>query len=129
MSTMTTSAFYQQFVAYLADGRIDVRKGVKRFEEEFNAWIKAQDAIKPVILAELKHYKKLGEVKLIDFVLHQLRLPPTGENVEKVKVSLEELRASNKIIYSTGESGQRRGRGVGWQLKTAANEATTEAAQ
>lgn len=111
-----TSQVFQQYVSYLADGRVDTRKAMKAFEDDFNKYIAAQGAIKPAIMEELKTYKRLGEGKLISFVLHNLKLQPTGENVERVKTALTEMAATGSVIYNTSENGNRRGRNTGWQL-------------
>ena len=116
ITSTTNNAFFQQFVAYAEGGKIDTKKSLKNFEEAFHGWVKSQGDIKPAILAELTEYGRLGEGQLVNFVLHALKLPPNGENKERVLQSLKELEMAKKVNYITSESGARRGRGVGWEI-------------
>jgi hypothetical protein len=115
-NNVSPSAVFQQYVSYLADGRVDTGKAMKAFEDDFRKYIKAQGAIKPAITDELKTYGRLGEGKLISYTLHHLKLPPTGENVERVKTALAEMATTGIIVYNTSENGNRRGRNTGWQI-------------
>jgi hypothetical protein len=115
-NNVSPSAVFQQYVSYLADGRVDTRKALAAFEEDFKKYVKAQGAIKPAIAEELKTYGRLGEGKLISYTLHNLKLPPTGENVERVKTALQEMASTGIIVYNTSENGNRRGRNTGWQI-------------
>lgn len=117
---MVPNSFFQRYVVYDAKGTVDVRKSMKQFEEAFSEWVKEQSDLKPAILSELQEYKRLGEGKLISFVVHALKLQPTKENVERIQNALQELNRAGKIIYQTTESGKRRGRGAGWTLREAA---------
>jgi hypothetical protein len=114
---MIPNAFFQKYVVYGANGSVDVKKSVKSFEEDFNAWCREQGDLKPAILQELTNYKRLGEGKLTHFVLHQLKLEPTKENVDRIQNALQELQRAGKILYKTTESGKRRGRGAGWVIR------------
>lgn len=114
---MIPNAVFQSFVVYAPNGTIDTKKSVKSFEESFVAWCKEQADLKPAILQELQTYKRLGQGKLTNFVLHQLQLHPTKENTDRIQNALEELQRSGKIVYKTTESGKRRGRGAGWVLR------------
>lgn len=114
---MIPNAVFQSFVVYQPNGSIDMKKSVKKFEEDFTSWCKEQSDLKPAILQELTNYKRLGEGKLTNFVLHQLQLQPTKENNDRIQNALQELQRAGKIVYKTTESGKRRGRGAGWVLR------------
>ncbi len=114
---MIPNAFFQKYVVYAPNGTVDMKKSLKSFEEDFVAWAKEQSDLKPAILQELQEYKRLGEGKLINFTLHQLRLQPTKENVDRITNALQELQRAGKIHYKTTESGKRRGRGAGWVIR------------
>jgi len=117
---MVPNSFFQRYVVYDAKGGVDMKKSMKQFEEAFTEWVKEQSDLKPAILSELAEYKRLGEGKLISFVVHALKLQPTKENVERIQNALQELSRAGKIVYQTTESGKRRGRGAGWTLREAA---------
>jgi len=117
MSTAIPNAFFQKYVVYGTKGEVDVKRSVSAFTEDFTAWCKEQTDLKPAILQELTEYKRLGEGKLINFTLHQLRLAPTKENMDRITNALQELQRAGKIVYKTTEGGKRRGRGAGWILR------------
>lgn len=114
---MIPNAFFQKYVVYATNGTVDVKKSVRSFEEAFTEWCKEQSDLKPAILQELQNYKRLGEGKLTNFVLHQLQLQPTKENTDRIQNALQELARAGKIVYKTTESGKRRGRGAGWIIR------------
>lgn len=113
------SSLFQSFVVYDTKGNLDQRKSVKAFEEAFASWIEEQGEIKPAILLELQDNERLGEGKLVNFVIHRLRMKPTKENSDRVMQALTELSKSGKIVYQTTEGGQRKGRGAGYRLTSA----------
>lgn len=118
---MIPNAYFQKFVVNAPNGSVDVKKSVKAFSDAFEEWLKEQGDIKPAILQELSDHERLGEGKLVSFVMHRLRLKPTKENEERITSALGELSKSGKISYKTTEGGMRRGRGAGYQLATGAN--------
>jgi len=103
MSTAIPNAFFQKYVVYGTKGEVDVKRSVSAFTEDFTAWCKEQTDLKPAILQELTEYKRLGEGKLINFTLHQLRLAPTKENMDRITNALQELQRAGKIVYKTTE--------------------------
>lgn len=111
-----TNQFFAQFVAYHSDGRYDTRRSVHMFEAAYLRWILSQKIIHPVILKELGVFKRLGESKLISFVLHALQLSPNKPNIDRVKYALIELSKLGKIKFHETEAGSNRGRTVGWEL-------------
>ena len=114
---MIPNAFFQKYVVYGVKGEVDMKRSVAAFTEDFTAWCKEQTDLKPAILQELQEYKKLGEGKLVNFTLHQLKLSPTKENVDRIQNALQELQRAGKIVYKTTEGGNRRGRGAGWTIR------------
>ncbi len=115
-STTVPNAFMQQFVVNAPNGGVDLKKSIKAFSDAFEDWIKEQADIKPAILQELQDHDRLGEGKLVNFVMHRLRLKPTKENEDRITSALEDLARTNRIHYKTTESGRRRGRGAGYVL-------------
>ncbi len=113
---MIPNAYFQKFVVTQANGSVDVKRSVKTFQDAFEDWLKEQGDIKPAILSELSDHERLGEGKLVSFVMHRLRLKPTKENEDRITAALNELSKSGRIAYKTTESGRRRGRGAGYVL-------------
>src|ERR1700743_1643138 len=64
-----------QFLQYTPAGQVDLRKTVKVFEDFVRAQLKAQEDIKPTIIEELRNYGRVGEMTLVTFALHALKLP------------------------------------------------------
>jgi hypothetical protein len=120
---MIPNAFFQNYVVYAANGSVDVKKSLKKFEDDFNAWCKEQIELKPAILEELRTYKRLGEQKLVAFTMRSLSLQPNKENTDRIQNALQELQRAGQIMYKTTESGARRGRGAGWMLREDAKSA------
>lgn len=116
METTGTNSSVSQFFQYAQNGTVDIRKTVKAFEDAVKEQLKAQEAIKPTIVQELKEWKRLGEMTLVANTLHALHLPNTGGNVEKVRMALKDLESGGKITYQTNEAGSRKGRNAGWTL-------------
>lgn len=125
MATETATAVPHSFVASFIvpdhkTGNVDMRKTLARFQESVEAYVKENAELKPTIMAELQQYELLGENRLIQFAMHALKLPATGESQERVKSAISELERAGKIVYKTSESGLRRGRGAGWQIAPSA---------
>lgn len=116
MTTTIPNAYFAKFVVNAPNGAVDVKKSVKAFQDAFEEWLKEQGDIKPAILSELSDHDRLGEGKLVSFVMHRLRLKPTKENEDRITSALTELAKSGRITYKTTESGRRRGRGAGYVL-------------
>jgi len=108
----------QGFFAFGPSGVVDVRKTVKNFEDALKAHLKAQEDLKPAILQELREYKRLGELKLINYTMHALRMPSTTESEERVKAAIKDLEADGTITYTVNESGTRKGKNAGWVLSS-----------
>lgn len=106
------SSFFQM----APNGTVDVKKTLKVFEESVRAHLKAQEDIKPAIVQELKERGRIGEMTLVTFTLHALKLPSTGENQERIKAAIKDMEATGTIVYQTNDSGTRRGRNAGWTL-------------
>lgn len=118
---MTPNATFQKFVVNAPNGSVDVKKSVKAFQDAFEDWLKEQGDIKPAILSELADHDRLGEGKLVSFVMHRLSMKPTKENEDRITSALNELSKSGRITYKTTEGGQRRGRGAGYTLTHGSN--------
>lgn len=110
------STFFSNFVVSATNGSVDVKKSVKAFQDAFEDWLKEQGDIKPAILAELGEHDRLGEGKLVSFVMHRLNMKPNKESEDRITSALEELAKTGRVNYKTSESGRRRGRGTGYTL-------------
>lgn len=101
-------------------GGVDMKKTLARFQSTVESYVKENAELKPTILQELANYQILGESRLVQFTMHALQLPVSAESQERVKSAIKELEQAGRIVYNATENGQRRGRGAGWKLSSAA---------
>ena len=114
--TNVSGDVFEQFLATDASGRIDKRVTLQNFQRGLDAYLKMSDEIKPVILQELKTYKRLGESVLIPYAAHRLGVPMSAEVVTRIQRAIKSLVDEGAIVFKTTEKGGTRGRGVGYQL-------------
>lgn len=94
-----------------------MRKTLSNFQNAVETYIKENAELKPTIVAELQQYgHPLGEARLIQFVMHALRLPVHIESQNRIKSALQELVQAGRVVRKTNEGGGARGRGTGYQL-------------
>lgn len=119
MTTVPT-AYFAHTTVYAKNGSIDKRATLAKIEEDWQTWVDGQGDLKPAILSELKEFanngKVIGQGRLVNFVIHSLRLEPTKEVQDQIVAALEVLQASGQVVYKGNEEGKRNGRGTGWTL-------------
>lgn len=113
---MIPNSVFQRFAVYGKNGKLDKNGTIAQFSEGLDEWAERAKGIAPAVLEVLRHYPRLGEGRLVDFVTHELKMDPTQETRELIQATLVELEKAGKIAYKTTESGERRGRGAGYAL-------------
>jgi hypothetical protein len=116
MATQNDNEFMSRFVVLDSKGAMDEKRTSAAFILAAKEWQKFADDLKPLILAELAEYKRLGETTLVPYVCHRAHVAPTSENVERVEAAIKELETQGKIVRQVSESGSIKGRNSGYTL-------------